>query len=65
MAETAGKAHILVRRLRTLTVGLLTPFYFIQVRSLISLSALVSAPLVFLALFAAKKLSKMILLCRA
>src|SRR6202008_3268811 len=30
LAGTVGKDHILVRRLRTLTFGLLTPFYFIR-----------------------------------
>ncbi len=60
LAGTVGKDHILVRRLRTLTFGLLTPFYFIRAGSLVSVSALVAAPLVFLALFAAKMLSKMI-----
>jgi glutathione-regulated potassium-efflux system ancillary protein KefC len=60
LAGTVGKDHILVRRLRTLTFGLLTPFYFIRAGSLVSVSALVAAPLVFLALFAAKMLSKMV-----
>jgi Kef-type K+ transport system membrane component KefB len=60
LAGTVGKDHILVRRLRTLTFGLLTPFYFIRAGSLVSVSALVAAPLVFLALFAAKMLTKMI-----
>src|SRR5438128_7536166 len=30
LAGTVGKDHLLVRRLRTLTFGLLTPFYFIR-----------------------------------
>jgi glutathione-regulated potassium-efflux system ancillary protein KefC len=30
LAGTVGKDHILIRRLRTLTFGLLTPFYFIR-----------------------------------
>jgi glutathione-regulated potassium-efflux system ancillary protein KefC len=60
LAGTVGKDHVLIRRLRTLTFGLLTPFYFIRAGSLVSVPALVSAPLVFLALLAAKMLSKMI-----
>lgn len=60
LAGTVGKDHVLVRRLRTLTFGLLTPFYFIRAGSLVSVSALLAAPLVFLALFAAKMLSKMV-----
>ena len=30
LAGTVGKDHALIRRLRTLTFGLLTPFYFIR-----------------------------------
>jgi glutathione-regulated potassium-efflux system ancillary protein KefC len=60
LAGTVGKDHVLIRRLRTLTFGLLTPFYFIRAGSLVSVAALISAPLVFLALLAAKMLSKMI-----
>src|SRR5208282_3077494 len=30
LAGTVGKDHLLIRRLRTLTFGLLTPFYFIR-----------------------------------
>ncbi|HUJ81475.1 MAG TPA: cation:proton antiporter, partial [Candidatus Acidoferrales bacterium] len=55
-----GKDHVLVRRLRTLTFGLLTPFYFIRAGSFVSVPALVAAPLVFLVLFGAKMVSKMI-----
>jgi len=58
LAGTVGKDHVLVRRLRTLTFGLLTPFYFIRAGSFVSVSALWAAPLVFVALFFAKSLSK-------
>jgi len=60
LAGTVGKDHVLVRRLRTLTFGLLTPFYFLRAGSFVSVPALVAAPLVFLALFGAKMVSKMI-----
>jgi len=60
LAGTVGKDHVLIRRLRTLTFGLLTPFYFIRAGSFVSVPALVAAPLVFLALFGAKMLSKMV-----
>ncbi len=60
LAGTVGKDHVLIRRLRTLTFGLLTPFSFIRAGSLVSVPAPVGAPLVFLALLAAKMLSKMI-----
>ena len=36
LAGTVGKDHALVRRLRTLTFGLLTPFYFIRAGSFVS-----------------------------
>src|SRR5579862_3436625 len=60
LAGTVGKDHVLVRRLRTLTFGLLTPFYFMRAGSLVSVPALVGAPLVFLGMLATKMLSKMI-----
>lgn len=60
LAGTVGKDHALIRRLRTLTFGLLTPFYFIRAGSFVLVPVLVGAPLVFLALFGAKMLSKMV-----
>jgi len=59
LASTVGKDHVLVRRLRTLTFGLLTPFYFIRAGSFVSVPALVAAPgalLVFLTMKVAAKL---------
>jgi glutathione-regulated potassium-efflux system ancillary protein KefC len=50
--------HEFIRRLRTLTIGFLSPFYFLRAGSLVSVSALVAAPLVFLALFGAKIVTK-------
>lgn len=60
LAGTVGKDHALIRRLRTLTFGLLTPFYFIRAGSFVLVPVLIGAPLVFLALFGAKMLSKMV-----
>ncbi|MGA3206046.1 MAG: cation:proton antiporter [Bryobacteraceae bacterium] len=60
LAGTVGKDHVLIRRLRTLTFGFLTPFYFIRAGSLVSVPALIGAPLVFLTLLAAKMISKMV-----
>src|SRR5215467_5551468 len=48
LAGTVGKDHALIRRLRTLTFGLLTPFYFIRAGSFVSILALVAAPTAFL-----------------
>lgn len=54
LAGVVGRDHALIRRLRTLTFGLLTPFYFLRAGSLVSISALVTAPLALLALLATK-----------
>src|SRR6202041_1714341 len=60
LAGTVGKDHSLIRRLRTLTFGLLTPFYFIRAGSFVSVPALIAAPLAFTVLFFAKMLCKAI-----
>ena len=60
LAGTVGKDHVLVRRLRTLTFGLLTPFYFIRAGSFVSVPALLAAPMVFVVLFFSKMFSKMV-----
>jgi glutathione-regulated potassium-efflux system ancillary protein KefC len=59
LAGSVGRDHALIRRLRTLTFGLLTPFYFIRAGSFVSVPSLVAAPMVFVVLFAAKMVSKM------
>jgi Kef-type K+ transport system membrane component KefB len=59
LAGTVGKDHFLIPRLRTLTFGLLTPFYFIRAGSFVSVPALLAAPLEFLALFLAKMGTKL------
>lgn len=58
LAEFAVREHHWVRRLRTLTVGFFTPFYFIRAGSLVSIGALMSAPVIFLILLAGKVISK-------
>jgi Kef-type K+ transport system membrane component KefB len=58
LAGTVGKDHVLIRRLRTLTFGLLTPFYFIRAGSFVLVPALIATPLVFVALFFGKMVSK-------
>jgi Kef-type K+ transport system membrane component KefB len=47
-----------VRRLRTVTFGLLTPFYFIRAGSFVSVPALVAAPASVLGLLLAKLVTK-------
>jgi glutathione-regulated potassium-efflux system ancillary protein KefC len=58
LAGSAAKDVSWIRRLRTLTVGLLTPFYFIRAGTLVSLTALISAPIVFFILLMGKVVSK-------
>jgi len=60
LAGTVGKDHVLVRRLRTVTFGLLTPFYFIRAGSFVSVPALIAAPLAFLLLLGAKMATKFV-----
>lgn len=62
LAGTVGKDHLLIRRLRTLTFGLLTPFYFIRAGALVSVPALIAAPFAVVVLFAAKMSTKMVAL---
>ncbi len=54
LAGGAAQDHHWIRRLRTLTVGFLTPFYFLRAGMLVSVSAVVGAPVAVLTLFAAK-----------
>lgn len=58
LAEFSGEDTLWRRRLRTLTVGFLTPFYFIRAGTFVSMPALVSAPIVFVCLLGGKVLSK-------
>jgi Kef-type K+ transport system membrane component KefB len=58
LAGTVGKDHALVRRLRTLTFGFLTPFYFIRAGSLVSVPALIATPAAFLVMFCCKVATK-------
>jgi glutathione-regulated potassium-efflux system ancillary protein KefC len=60
LAGTVGKDHALVRRLRTLTFGLLTPFYFIRAGSFVSLPALIAAPAAFILFLIVKIGSKIV-----
>lgn len=60
LAGTVGKDHALIRRLRTLTFGFLTPFYFIRAGSFVSIPALLAAPLAFLFFLIVKVATKMV-----
>src|ERR1700733_1419022 len=58
LAGSVGKDHILIRRLRTLCFGFLTPFYFIRAGSFVSVTALFAAPTAFLLMLSVKLITK-------
>ena len=60
LAGSAARDAQWIRRLRTLTVGFLTPFYFLRAGTLVSLPALLAAPLVFVMLLGGKVLAKIL-----
>jgi glutathione-regulated potassium-efflux system ancillary protein KefC len=60
LAGSVGKDHALIRRLRTLALGLLTPFYFIRAGSFVSIPTLVAAPVAFIVLLLGKMLTKFV-----
>ena len=60
LAGTVGKDHALIRRLRTLTFGMLTPFYFIRAGSFVLIPELIAAPIAFLFMLVTKVTCKII-----
>jgi Kef-type K+ transport system membrane component KefB len=54
LAKTIEKDEFFIRRLRTLTVGFFTSLYFLRAGALMSLPALIAAPLIFIVFFAGK-----------
>jgi Kef-type K+ transport system membrane component KefB len=60
LAGTVGKDHALIRRLRTLAFGQLTPFYFIRAGSFVSIPELVAAPVAFIFFFLVKVGTKIV-----
>lgn len=58
LARTMEEDGHFVRRLRTLTIGFLTPLFFLRAGALMSIPALLAAPLIFLVLFGAKVVTK-------
>jgi glutathione-regulated potassium-efflux system ancillary protein KefC len=60
LAGTVGRDHALVRRLRTLTFWLLTPFYFIRAGSLVQLSSLSAGFGAFATLLVVKMAAKFV-----
>jgi Kef-type K+ transport system membrane component KefB len=60
LAGSVGKDHILIRRLRTLCFGFLTPFYFIRAGSFVSVPDLIAAPAAFLVMLVVKLITKIV-----
>lgn len=58
LAGSVGRDHALVRRLRAMTFGLLTPFYFIRAGAFVSIPALIAAPFAFGFMLLAKMVTK-------
>ncbi|MCX8124122.1 MAG: cation:proton antiporter, partial [Spirochaetes bacterium] len=58
LASSVAKDEFFMRRLRTLTIGFLTPIYFLRAGFLVSLPAIFLAPLPFLILFGGKVITK-------
>ncbi len=58
LAKTIERDNFFVRRLRTMTIGFLTPIYFLRAGALVSLPAIAGAFLVFILLFGGKVLFK-------
>lgn len=58
LSRTMEKDGHFVRRLRTLTVGFLTPLYFLRAGALVSVGSIILAPVIFILLFFGKVLSK-------
>jgi Kef-type K+ transport system membrane component KefB len=60
LAGVVGKNHPLVKRLRTLTLGLLTPFYFIRAGTLVSIPSLLAVPGAIIILLFGKMITKIV-----
>jgi Kef-type K+ transport system membrane component KefB len=60
LAGSIGNDHILIRRLRPLCFGFLTPFYFIRAGSFVSVPARIAAPVAFPVMLAVKLIAKII-----
>jgi glutathione-regulated potassium-efflux system ancillary protein KefC len=60
LAGSVARDEFFIRRFRTLTIGFLTPMYFLRAGFLVSIPAVIAAPLVFLALLGGKVASKIL-----
>lgn len=60
MAKSFGQNHELVKRLRTFTLGFLTPFYFIRAGSFVDLTSLLGGLVPFFLFFVIQQLAKFV-----
>jgi len=58
LAGSVGKDNQFIRRLRTLTIGFLTPLYFLRAGYFVSIPSLIAAPLALLVLLGGKMITK-------
>lgn len=58
LAGSVGKDNQLIRRLRTLTIGFLTPIYFLRAGYFVSIPSIIAAPLALLVLLSGKMITK-------
>ncbi|HEY8124807.1 MAG TPA: cation:proton antiporter [Methylocystis sp.] len=60
LAGSVGRDHALIRRFRAITIGLLTPFYFIRAGYFVSIPAVLAAPLGVAAFLAVEMATKIV-----
>ncbi|MGZ9409908.1 MAG: cation:proton antiporter [Methylocystis sp.] len=60
LAGSVGRDHALIRKIRAVTIGLLTPFYFIRAGYLVSIPAVLAAPLGVAAFLAVEMATKVV-----
>ncbi|PWB91225.1 potassium transporter Kef [Methylocystis sp. MitZ-2018] len=60
LAGSVGRDHALIRKIRAVTIGLLTPFYFIRAGYFVSIPAVLAAPLGVAAFLAVEMATKIV-----
>ena len=60
LSKQLNKDESFIRRMRTLTIGFFSPFYFLRAGALMSVPAIVVAPLVFVVLLLGRVASKIV-----
>lgn len=60
LAGSVGKDSQLIRRLRTLTIGFLTPIYFLRTGYFVSIPSIIATPVALLILLSGKMVTKIV-----